>query len=183
MSTKFIHFWPFLFRCAECAMCRNSRNRQEEHWSTDILLYSPIFSNTMPRNRYQILMKNLHFADNNNQVAGDRLYKIKNIVDPIRLKFKECLYPYKNLCIDENLLLFKGRLFFKQYIPLKRSRFGVKFFVMCDCKSGYVLLDFIIYTGATTQLDRNYGLGVCWRRRCYDAYDAIPKQKPFPVCR
>ena len=35
---------------------------------------------------------------------------------------------------------------FNQYIPSKRHRFGIKFFVICDCKTGYVL-DFVIYTG------------------------------------
>jgi len=55
-----------------------------------------------------------------------------------------------NICIDESLLLFKGRLSFRQYIPSKASRFGIKFFVLCDCATGYVL-NFIIYTGKTTE--------------------------------
>jgi len=59
--------------------------------------------------------------------------------------------PYQNMCIDESLMVFKGRLLFKQYIPSKRHRFGIRFFVMCDCKTGYVL-DFIIYTGGTREI-------------------------------
>lgn len=52
--------------------------------------------------------------------------------------------------IDESLMLWKGRLSFKQYIPSKRHRFGVKLFVLCDCQTGFVL-DFIVYTGSTTE--------------------------------
>ncbi|KAJ8929857.1 hypothetical protein NQ314_017462 [Rhamnusium bicolor] len=65
---------------------------------------------------------------------------------------KETFYPFQNLCIDESLVLFKSRIFFKQYIPSKRHEFGVKFFLICDCETGYIL-DFIIYTGKYTDLD------------------------------
>lgn len=64
--------------------------------------------------------------------------------------FRESFTPYKYLCIDDSLMLFKGRLFFKQYIPSKRHRCSIKFFVLCDAVTGYIL-DFIIYTGATTE--------------------------------
>lgn len=46
-------------------------------------------------------------------------------------------------------MLFKGRLSFKQFIPAKRNRFGIKSFVLCDCLTGYIL-NFIVYTGKTT---------------------------------
>lgn len=71
-------------------------------------------------------------------------------MENLKKKFGEYMYPYMNICIDESLLLFKGRLSFRQYIPSKASRFGIKFFVMCDCATGYVL-NFIIYTGKTTE--------------------------------
>jgi Transposase IS4 len=61
-------------------------------------------------------------------------------------------YPYEKLCIDESLLLFKGRCHFKQYIPNKRSRFGIKSFLICDCKTGFVQ-DFIIYSGKKTEIE------------------------------
>ena len=60
--------------------------------------------------------------------------------------------PYQKLVIDESLVLWRGRLSFKQYIPSKRHRFGLKLFVLCDCKSGYVQ-DIILYTGSETHLD------------------------------
>lgn len=43
-----------------------------------------------------------------------------------------------------NLLLCKDRLSFKQYIPSKRNRFGIKSFILCVTQSGFVQ-DFIIY--------------------------------------
>lgn len=56
------------------------------------------------------------------------------------------MHPHQPLYIDESILKFKSRLTFTQYIPSKRHRFGVKFFVLCDFITGYIL-NFEIYTG------------------------------------
>ena len=53
----------------------------------------------------------------------------------------------------------KGRLIFKQYIPSKRHRFGINFFVLCDCETG-IILDMIVYTGSDIDIPTNYPLGV-----------------------
>ncbi|CAG5123949.1 unnamed protein product [Candidula unifasciata] len=99
----------------------------------------------------------LHFSDNSANVGGDRLYKIRHIIDNLRTSFQGAFSPYRDVVIDESLLLYKGRLSFKQYIPSKRTRFGVKTFVMCDCSTGYIL-DFIVYTGVNSVITVS-GLG------------------------
>ena len=60
-------------------------------------------------------------------------------------KFGEVYTPSSNISIDESLLLWKGRLGFKQYILLKGARFGIKCFMLCK-DSGYTF-KFKIYTG------------------------------------
>ena len=54
-------------------------------------------------------------------------------------------YPCEDLFVDESLVLFKGRLFFKQYIRTKRSRFGIKLYELCTHNG--ILLGFMIYHG------------------------------------
>ena len=49
------------------------------------------------------------------------------------------LVPFKNVSIDESLLLFKGRLCFKHYIPCKRSRFGLKHSLFVTAKQDIFL--------------------------------------------
>lgn len=93
----------------------------------------------------------LCFSDKNSERSEDRLTKIREPFDKLRETFKKLFSPFRNLCIDESLLLFKGRLFFKQYIPSKSDRFGIKSFVLCDCSTGYIL-DLIVYTGSTTEV-------------------------------
>ncbi|MEO0684629.1 MAG: hypothetical protein AAFY76_06160 [Cyanobacteria bacterium J06649_11] len=91
--------------------------------------------------RYQLISKFLHFADNTyydpNDKTRDRLYKVRPVIDYFNETFKELYTPGQRISIDEQLLLHKGNLHFKQYIPNKRSRFGIKFFSLCD-ETGYL---------------------------------------------
>ena len=44
------------------------------------------------------------------------------------------------------MIAYKGRVRFKQYVPSKPTKWGIKAFELCDSLSGYCL-DFDIYTG------------------------------------
>ncbi|GFO14486.1 PiggyBac transposase uribo1 [Plakobranchus ocellatus] len=116
------------------------------YWSKD----PPTFAAILDRNRYELLMKFFHFSDNSaepprNSFQRDRLYKIRPLVDHFSRTFSGAFTPFQNICIDESLLLFKGRIIFRQYIPLKRARFGIKLFCLTD-KNGY-LHSFRVYSG------------------------------------
>ncbi|GBO32852.1 PiggyBac transposable element-derived protein 4 [Araneus ventricosus] len=52
----------------------------------------------------------------------------------------------KDVSVDESLLLYKGRLGYKQYLPKKTARFGIKFYQLCESSSGYIW-NRLIYTG------------------------------------
>jgi hypothetical protein len=147
----------YLFIGLSMLMTRNKHLTIEEFWSTDPLLKSSIFGKSMPRNRYELILQMLHFSDSTITV-NDRLNKIKLVVDHTRKVFKSTLMPSQGLCIDESIIVFKGRLIFKQFIPSKRHRFGIKLFVLCDVETGYVL-DFIIYCGESTDIE-DQGIGI-----------------------
>ncbi|GFS21064.1 PiggyBac transposable element-derived protein 4 [Elysia marginata] len=89
-------------------------------------------------------MKFFHISNNASE-QRDRLYKIRPLVEHFTRAFSKAFTPYQNICIDELLLLFKGRIIFRQYIPLKRARFGIKLFCLTD-KNGY-LHYFRVYSG------------------------------------
>ncbi|XP_066590831.1 piggyBac transposable element-derived protein 4-like [Prorops nasuta] len=65
---------------------------------------------------------------------------------------------FNTVMCRNSLVLWKGRLMFKQYLRLKKNRFGIKMFELVDCKSGF-LIDFIVYTGSTTDF-KKCGLGI-----------------------
>ena len=76
----------------------------------------------------------------------DRLYKVHAVIEYIVDRFKSVYVPDEFVCIDEELLLWKDRLSFKQYIPNKRSRFSIKLFSLCET-SGYLWNSFV-YLGS-----------------------------------
>ena len=43
------------------------------------------------------------------------------------------------VCIDEQLLPFRGRCAFRQYMPKKPSKYGIKIWMMCDCATKYMM--------------------------------------------
>ena len=107
-----------------------------DYWRTNPLLKGSIFNNVMPRNGFQSILQFLHFADNSQYDANDpdhdRLYKVRPVVEYLVSKFKSIYIPEEHISIDEELLLWKGKLVFKQYIPLKRARFRIKMFSLCE---------------------------------------------------
>ncbi|XP_067125019.1 piggyBac transposable element-derived protein 4-like [Centruroides vittatus] len=129
------------------------------YWSTNDLFFTPIFPKLMTKNRFAEIKQNLHFADNasfdSSTHPAPKLNKILAIVNNLNSKFSRLYEPERDITVDESLLLFKGRISWRQYIPLKRSRYGVKFFMLCESSSGY-LYKFIIYTGKDTILDPKY---------------------------
>jgi len=76
---------------------------------------------------------------------NDCLRKIRPLPEMLRTSFRKTYMPEQNISEDESLMLFKGRLLIKQYILLKRARFGIKIFFVCESKSGHAC-DFFIYT-------------------------------------
>jgi hypothetical protein len=141
----------YCFFAVSLLMTRNKKLSLAEYWSKDKLLRSDIFGELMTRDRYFQLLQMLYFTDDVGHTS-DRLYKIRNVVEILRKAFNESFQPYQRLCVDESLLLYKGRLSFKQYIPSKRNRFGIKSFILSDCETGFVQ-DLIIYAGSSTIVD------------------------------
>ena len=123
-----------------------------EYWTTNTLTETPIFGETMPRDRYFNLLSFIHVADNElmlprGDVGYDPLFKIRPLYDAFRDRFSQVYVPDEDISIDEGMVPWKGRLSFRQYIPNKPDRFGVKLYIMCESKSGY-MCSFNIYTGS-----------------------------------
>jgi hypothetical protein len=89
----------------------------------------------LSRNRFFSILKFLRFADPGNLVADDRLKRIRPFLTQVQSLFN--YQPNREICVDESLVLYKGRLLFKQYIKSKRARFGVKVFSLCS-SDGYM---------------------------------------------
>ncbi|XP_066457697.1 piggyBac transposable element-derived protein 3 [Eleutherodactylus coqui] len=127
------------------------------YWSTDILYHTPMFRMAMSRTRFEMIQKFLHYNNNaecppSDHPNYDRLYKIRPVVEHFNFKFAQAYTPPKNIAVDESLVHFKGRLKFRQYLPSKRARYGVKLYKLCESASGYTH-KFRIYEGKDTKIE------------------------------
>jgi hypothetical protein len=68
-------------------MVRAKKLTISDYWSTDPPLVTPQFSDYMSRNRYLVLIRLLHFNDNNLPTEGDKLYKLRPVTDHLTAKF------------------------------------------------------------------------------------------------
>lgn len=105
-------------------------------WSTDRLYNIPLPRSTMSRNRFEKLLSNLHFANNETIVKNNRLGKVLPLVDLLTVNYQKVFSPGKEIVVDETMVPWRGRLVFRQYIPTKSHKYGVKLFKLCSTE-GY----------------------------------------------
>ena len=83
------------------------------YWSTDSILATPIFSQVMRRDRFLLLFRFLHFADNTKYSPADpdrdKIYKIREVINMIKDRCGKVYSPGKSLSMNESLVLFKAR--------------------------------------------------------------------------
>ena len=106
------------------------------HWGTNPLLRGSIFNSVTPRNRFQLILQFVHVADNSqcnaNGLNRDRLNKVRAVIQYLVSMLKSVYIPKEHISIDKELLLWKGKLLFKQYIALERAILGMKMFSLCE---------------------------------------------------
>jgi hypothetical protein len=97
--------------------------------------FTSVLPKYMSRNRFELLLSNFHCANNEEAPANNRLHKIQNLVDMIVGNFQLVVNPGEDMCIDESIIPFRGRLVFRQYIKNKTHPYGIKIFKLCakDC--------------------------------------------------
>ncbi|XP_031358741.1 piggyBac transposable element-derived protein 3-like isoform X1 [Photinus pyralis] len=115
----------------------------------------PLVKDNMPLSRFYKLRQAIHIVDitsreENNQ---DRLWKVRCLYESVR---RRCLkLPLEtNLCVDEQIVPFKGQINIKQYVKNKPTKWGIKIYVLAG-QSG-LIYDFLIYQGSTTPFSPIY---------------------------
>jgi len=106
----------------------------------------------MSHKRFVFLVYCLRFDDSTTRAqrrADDKLASIRNIHDKFVVAFEANYTPGTGCTVDESLRGFRGMYSFKQYIPNKPSKYGIKVCVLADSKTFYSVSS-KIYTGADT---------------------------------
>ena len=122
----------------------------------------------MPILRFKSLLRCLHLNDNSTAARQgedgyDKLHKIRPLLETVQHNSLNMYRPHQQNSIDETMVLFKGRIGFKQYMPNKPVKWGYKVWMRANATNGYCC-DYDIYTGA---LDGSieHGLGASLVKR------------------
>lgn len=133
----------------------------EDYWSVNPYIGTPEIVARMPRLRFKALMRFLHLNDNSTMKARgepgyDRLHKLRPLLDALNKQIKAYYNPNREVSVDEAMVAFKGRIGFKQYMPMKPVKRGYKIWSLADSCNGY-MYHFEVYTGKDEQ---KYGTGL-----------------------
>jgi hypothetical protein len=123
-----------------------------DYWRKHKLYGLPFARTVMSRNRFEMILKFVHFSDNEEETR-DRLSKVRNVLEKFVNNYQSVYTPGMKICVDESLIPWRERLIFRQYIPNKRHRYGIKVFKLCTDK-GYTY-NLSVYCGKSKEKDKD----------------------------
>eukprot|EP00745_Piridium_sociabile_P034386 TRINITY_DN59073_c0_g1_i2.p1 TRINITY_DN59073_c0_g1~~TRINITY_DN59073_c0_g1_i2.p1 ORF type:complete len:383 (+),score=75.54 TRINITY_DN59073_c0_g1_i2:2-1150(+) len=130
----------------------------------------------MTRNRFDLLMKYLHLADNGHLQQGDKFSKVRPLYNLLNVRFVKFFPLTQDLSIDESMIPYFGKHSMKQCIRGKPIRFGYKQWVLAT-PLGYAIY-LSPYQGAAAGYDKTLGLG---HSVVIDLVSQLPPALPFSV--
>ncbi|XP_066969115.1 piggyBac transposable element-derived protein 3-like [Macrobrachium rosenbergii] len=97
-------------------------------------------------NRFEDIIRSLHFVDNTKKPEHDRIYKVRPLFDHFNKMFKELAQAIPSKwAVDEALEPYYGCHGLKQFIRGKPVRFGYKFWCLCSTEG--LVASFKLYEG------------------------------------
>ncbi|XP_067253162.1 piggyBac transposable element-derived protein 4-like [Chanodichthys erythropterus] len=123
-----------------------------------------IFRATMPMKTFAMMSRVFCFYKRGagpGQEKRDKLAPVRDIWEKWVERLPFMYNPGPNVTVDECLVPFRGRCPFKQYMPSKPSKYGIKIWAACDSRSSYAW-NMQIYTGkaADRKPEKNQGMRV-----------------------
>lgn len=141
---------------------RSSKEAVESLWHAEH--GRAIFRATMPLKTFFTISRVIRFDDRETRPArraGDKLAAIREVWDKWVLLLPKMYNPGSDVTVDERLVTFRGRCPFKQYMPNKPGKYGIKIWAACDSRSSYAW-NMEVYTGkpGDGQREKNQGMRV-----------------------
>ena len=69
----------------------------EDYWSTNKCIENEKIQNVMTRTRFQFILRNFHFSNNDNDIETCKSYKIRPVIEPLNKVFAESLSNRNNI--------------------------------------------------------------------------------------
>ena len=110
------------------------------YWSSQ--LRQENIADYMTCNRFEEILMIFHLSDNFLQPQPgsydyDKLYKVRRFLRSVQVNFKKYANPETHMCVDEQMIPFKGQHSLKVYMKMKPCKWGYKVWVLAGA-SGYI---------------------------------------------
>ncbi|CAF1376219.1 unnamed protein product, partial [Didymodactylos carnosus] len=143
--------WAFIGLLILSGVQRSRHEKLGELWS----MYNgrPIYRVTMSECRMNNLLRFCRFDDSmsrDERIRTDKLAPIRELWKMLLSQLETCYVPGGSLTVDEQLVSTWDRCNFRQYMPKKPGKYGIKIFWCCDSSNGYPLKG-EVYLGRQSQ--------------------------------
>nr|XP_023660032.1 piggyBac transposable element-derived protein 4-like [Paramormyrops kingsleyae] len=106
----------------------------------DSYMGRPIIAAAMSLDRFRTLTAMLRFDDRETRPsrrAADKLALVRDIWEAWLERLPVMYTPGENITVDERLIPFRGQCAFRQYMPRKPGKYGLKLWVASDSATSY----------------------------------------------
>ncbi|XP_061747885.1 piggyBac transposable element-derived protein 4-like [Nerophis ophidion] len=127
----------------------------EKNWDVSVRelfgspLHNPMYKATMAVGRFEDIRRTLRFDDKRTRafrLETDHMAAFRYVWDLFLVNCRQRFIPSDCVTVDEQLVPFRGRCKFLQYMPSKSAKYGLKIFWVCDARIPYAI-NGIVYTG------------------------------------
>lgn len=157
-----------------CGVTGSTKESLSDLWASDGT-GRPIFAAAMGYKRAEFIISAMRFDDKTNRqprAAIDKLAAFREVFDAFNVNCTQYYNPGSCITVDEQLHSFRGRVNFKQYMPKKPARYGIKLFMACDSDTSYMLRAKVYLGKEGDQVQRGLATTVV----C-ELIDALPEQQ------
>lgn len=138
---------------------RSAGESTDELWSS--LHGRAIFSKTMSLNRFKLIRGILRFDNVETRQARlmrDKLAAIRLLLDGFVDHSQRAYIPGASITVDEQLYPYRGRCRYRQYMPSKPAKYGLKFWLASDSDNHYCC-NIQFYCGRDDEREADIPLG------------------------
>jgi hypothetical protein len=113
------------------------------YWNNDYMFGSMFVANVMVRDRFDKIQQYFHVGNAQNnpprgQPGHDRVPHVREVLNIVRENCLKNNRPNRECAVNEAMIVFRGRLGFKQYMPAKPTKYGIKVWCHADSSNGYL---------------------------------------------
>ena len=133
----------------------------KDYWKNHTIFNCTVINRRISRDKFLNIHRQLHFINNSSlPLPGsqnyDKIGKVRHVLNLIEERFLAVYNPHCECTIDEAMIPYKGRSSFKQFMPNKPVKRGMKVWMRADSHNGYVS-EFQVYVGKTGDSEKGLG--------------------------